>query len=109
MNWQKFFFYDVRSRVSGNPDKSDAGKGQWEMVEKDEEVELSDEKVIGKKSVLVFWKAKGSSLAKTKWVMHEFRLALKSNPSKVNNIYNSIHPPPPPFGFLSHLTFMFDV
>ncbi|BAT84762.1 hypothetical protein LR48_Vigan03g175000 [Vigna angularis] len=84
MNWQRFFFYDVRSRVLGNPEKRDAGKGQWEMVEKDEEVGFSDEQVIAKKSVLVFWKAKGSSLAKTKWVMHEFRLALKSNPSKMS-------------------------
>jgi len=98
MNWQKFFFYNVKGL---NPEKRDAGKGQWEMVEKDEEVEFYDEQLApltAKKSVLVFWKSKGNSLAKTKWVMHEFRLALKSNPSKVNNTTVSIHPPP----FLQH-------
>ncbi|KAK7377643.1 hypothetical protein VNO80_03072 [Phaseolus coccineus] len=84
MNWQRFFFYDVRTHVFENPEKRDAGKGQWKVVEKDQEVEFSAEQVIAKKSVLVFWKAKGNSLAKTNWVMHEFRLALKSHPSKMS-------------------------
>ena len=91
MNWQRFFFYDMRTRAFENSDKRDAGKGQWRVVEKDQEVQFSAEQVIAKKTVLVFWKAKGRSFAKTNWFMDEFRLALKANPSKVHNTTVSIH------------------
>ncbi|CAJ1789505.1 unnamed protein product [Sphenostylis stenocarpa] len=84
MNWQRFFFYDVRTHVFENSDKRDAGKGEWRAVEKDEEVEFPGEQFIAKRNILVFWKARGNSLAKTNWVMHEFRLALKSHPSMMS-------------------------
>ncbi|RDY05846.1 NAC transcription factor 32, partial [Mucuna pruriens] len=81
LNWQRFFFYDTRTRVFENIDKRDAGNGQWRVVEKLQDVELTSKQVIAKRNVLVFWEANGNSFAKTNWVMHEFRLAPKSNQS----------------------------
>jgi len=34
---------------------------------------------------MVFWEAKGNRFTKTKWTMHEFQIATKSNPSLINN------------------------
>ncbi|RDX60807.1 NAC domain-containing protein 41, partial [Mucuna pruriens] len=84
LNWQRFFFYDTRTRVFENPDKRGAGNGQWRVVEKCEDVELPTKlQVISKRNMLVFWEAKGNSFTKTNWAMHEFRLAPKSNQSQM--------------------------
>lgn len=85
LNWQRFVFHDTSSRVFEEPDKRGAGNGQWRMVEKEQEVELSCSKdVVGKKNILAYWETNGDSFTKTNWVMHELLLAQKSNSSPMS-------------------------
>lgn len=90
LNWQRFFFHDLRTRVFDNLNKREAGNGQWRTIEKAQDFELSKEQVVARKNVLAFWEAKGNGFAKSNWVMHEFRLVSKSHPSMVNNTTISI-------------------
>lgn len=84
LNWQRFFFHDLRTRVFENLNKREAGNGQWRTIEKAQDFELSKEQVVARKNVLAFWEAKGNGFAKSNWVMHEFRLVSKSHPSMVS-------------------------
>nr|KYP55875.1 Putative NAC domain-containing protein 94 [Cajanus cajan] len=91
LNWLKFFFYNIGARVFENPDKRVAGNGQWRIMEKDEDFQLPTKlQWIAKRNILVFWEAKGNRFTETNWMMHEFHLAPKSNPSQVNIIINTI-------------------
>ncbi|XP_057423460.1 NAC domain-containing protein 83-like [Lotus japonicus] len=60
-----------------------AGSGQWRVVEKGKDVHIPrNNQVIGKRNTLIFWEVEGVCARRIKWVMHEFRLVLISNPSK---------------------------
>lgn len=87
MNWQSFVFYDTKSRVFEDPEKRGAGNGEWRIVEKGQEFELSNnEDGVGKKNILVFWEANGDCFTKTNWVMHELFLDPKSNSSLMSTL-----------------------
>ncbi|KAK7336121.1 hypothetical protein VNO77_16654 [Canavalia gladiata] len=84
-NDQKFFFYNTRARVFENPDKRDAGSGQWRVVEKGKDIVLPGSKqLFGKRNTLVFWEARGTGFSKSNWLMHEFQLAIQANPCQMS-------------------------
>ncbi|XP_057418911.1 NAC domain-containing protein 83-like [Lotus japonicus] len=86
-NERKCFFYNTMGRDLENLDTRVARSGQWRIIEKDKDVPipLRNNQVIGKRNTLIFWKVQGACFMRTKWVMHEFRLALMANPSKMAN------------------------
>nr|ACU19180.1 unknown [Glycine max] len=86
LNWQRFFFHDLRTCVFDNLNKREAGNGQWRTIEEAQDVELSNDQVVAKRNVLAFWEAKGNGFAKFNWLMHEFRLVSKSLPSMVFSV-----------------------
>ncbi|XP_057423366.1 NAC domain-containing protein 83-like [Lotus japonicus] len=80
----KFFFYNPMKRDLTNLYMRVAGSGQWKVVEKGKDIPIpQNNKVVGKRNTLIFWEAKGVSTRRTNWVMHEFRLVLIDNPSKM--------------------------
>ncbi|XP_057451885.1 NAC domain-containing protein 83-like [Lotus japonicus] len=82
-NERKCFFYNTMGRDLENIDKRVAGSGQWRVIEKGKDVPIPENnEVIGKRNTLNFWKVQGACARRTKWVMHEFRLALVENPAK---------------------------
>ncbi|XP_020228032.1 NAC domain-containing protein 41 isoform X2 [Cajanus cajan] len=81
LNWQKFFFYDPKDRVFENPQKIGAGNGEWRGVERGQQIELSGKEVIAKRNTYVFWEGNGDNFTRTNWLMNEFHLILKSNPT----------------------------
>ncbi|XP_057432041.1 NAC domain-containing protein 83-like [Lotus japonicus] len=85
-NERKCFFYNTRSRDLENIDIRVAGSGQWRVMEKDKYIPIPrNNQVIGKRNTMNFWEVQGVYARRTEWVMHEFRLALIANPSKMEN------------------------
>ncbi|XP_057426204.1 NAC domain-containing protein 83-like [Lotus japonicus] len=85
-NEQKYFFYNTMGRDLENLDMVVVGSGQWRVMEKDKNIPISQHnEVIGKRNTLNFWEVEGECARRTKWVMHEFRLVLISDPSKMIN------------------------
>ncbi|XP_057425729.1 NAC domain-containing protein 83-like [Lotus japonicus] len=61
-----------------------AGSGQWRVMEKWKDVPIpTNKEVIGKRNTLNYWEVQGDYARRTRWIMHEFRLALITNPSKM--------------------------
>ncbi|XP_057432044.1 NAC domain-containing protein 83-like [Lotus japonicus] len=85
-NERKCFFYNTMGRDIENIDLRVAGSGQWRVMEKGKDVPIpQSNQVIGRRNTLNFWEEQGACARRTKWVMHEFRLALIANPSKMAN------------------------
>ncbi|XP_057425731.1 NAC domain-containing protein 83-like [Lotus japonicus] len=85
-NGRKCFFHNTMGRDLQNLDMRVVGNGQWRVIEKGKDVSIpTNNEVIGKRNTLNFWEVQGDYARKTKWVMHEFRLALITNPSKMAN------------------------
>ncbi|XP_057425736.1 NAC domain-containing protein 83-like [Lotus japonicus] len=85
-NERKCFFHNTMGRDLENLDMIVAGSGQWRVMEKWKDVLVpKNNEVIGKKNILNFWEVQGDCARRTRWVMHEFRLALITNPSKMAN------------------------
>ncbi|XP_057452013.1 NAC domain-containing protein 83-like [Lotus japonicus] len=85
-NERKCFFYNTMGRDLENLDIRVAGSGEWRVIEKSKDVHIPrNNKVIGKRNTLNFWEVQGACTRRTKWVMHEFRLTLIANPSKMAN------------------------
>ncbi|XP_057428277.1 NAC domain-containing protein 83-like [Lotus japonicus] len=85
-NERKCFFYNTMGRDLESLDMRDAGSGQWRVVEKGKDIPIPrNNQVIGKRNTLIFWEVQGACARRTKWVMHEFRLVLIANPSKMGN------------------------
>ncbi|XP_057432993.1 NAC domain-containing protein 83-like [Lotus japonicus] len=85
-NERKCFFYNIMGRDFENIDMRSAGSGQWRVMEKDKYVPIPrNNQVIGKRNTLNFWEVQGAYARRTEWVMHEFRLASITNPSKMTN------------------------
>ncbi|XP_057425730.1 NAC domain-containing protein 83-like [Lotus japonicus] len=88
-NERKCFFYNIMGHDLKNLDIRVAGSGQWRVMEKRNDVPISTNKeVIRKRNILNFWDGQGDCARRTKWVMHEFRLALIANPSKIKDAKN---------------------
>ncbi|XP_057452014.1 NAC domain-containing protein 83-like [Lotus japonicus] len=82
-NERKCFFYNTMGRDLENLDIRVAGSGEWRVIEKGKDVLIPrNNQVIGKRNTLNFWEVQEACTRRTKWVMHEFRLALIANPSK---------------------------
>lgn len=85
-NKRKCFFYKNIGELE-NFDMRVVGSGQWRVMEKEKYIPIpQNNQVIGKRKTLNFWELQGACARWTKWVMHEFRLALIANPSKVKSI-----------------------
>ncbi|XP_057432560.1 NAC domain-containing protein 83-like [Lotus japonicus] len=85
-NERKCFFYNTMCRDLENIDVRVAGSGQWRVVEKGKNIPIPQNNlVVGRRNTLNFWEMQGAYARRTKWVMHEFRLALIANPSKMAN------------------------
>ncbi|XP_057440087.1 NAC domain-containing protein 83-like [Lotus japonicus] len=83
-NKRTCFFYNTMGRDLGGLDMRAAGSGQWKVLEKAKNVLIpQNHEVIGKRNTLIFWEVQAACYKRTKWVMHEFRLVLIANPSKV--------------------------
>ncbi|XP_057444015.1 NAC domain-containing protein 83-like [Lotus japonicus] len=86
-NERKCFFYNTMGRNLENIDIRVVGRGQWRVMEKSKDIPIpQNNQVIGKRNTLNFWEVQGAYARRTKWVMHEFRLALIANPSKMINL-----------------------
>ncbi|XP_057451942.1 NAC domain-containing protein 83-like [Lotus japonicus] len=85
-NERKYFFYNTMGRDLESLDMRVAGSGLWKVVEKGKDVLIpQNNEVIGKRNTLIFWEVQGACTRRTKWMMHEFRLVLLANPSKMEN------------------------
>ncbi|XP_057440140.1 NAC domain-containing protein 83-like [Lotus japonicus] len=85
-NERKCFFYNTMGRDLESLDMRFAGSGRWRIVEKGNDISIPrNNYLIGKRNTLIFWEVQGAFSRRTKCVMHEFRLALVANPSKMSN------------------------
>ncbi|XP_057451739.1 NAC domain-containing protein 83-like [Lotus japonicus] len=85
-NERKCFFLNTIGRDLENLDIRVTGNGQWRVIEKGKDVPIPrNNEVIGKRNTLNFWEVQGGCCMRTKWVMHEFCLALIANSSKMSN------------------------
>ncbi|XP_057432043.1 NAC domain-containing protein 83-like [Lotus japonicus] len=85
-NERKCFFYNTMGRDLENTDMRVARNDQWRVIEKNKYVSIPrNNQVIGKRNTLDFWEVQGAYARRTEWMMHEFRLALIDNPSKMAN------------------------
>ncbi|XP_057432780.1 NAC domain-containing protein 83-like [Lotus japonicus] len=85
-NGRKCFFYNTMGRDLENFDVRVVGSGEWRVMEKEKDVHIpQNNQVVGKRNTLNFWEVQGICAKRTKWVMHEFLLALIANPTKSKN------------------------
>ncbi|XP_057435340.1 NAC domain-containing protein 83-like [Lotus japonicus] len=85
-NERKCFFHNIGDRNLESLDIRVVGSGEWRVMEKGKDVPIpQNNEVIGKRNTLNFWEVQGARARRTKWVMHEFRLASVANSSKMAN------------------------
>lgn len=84
---QWFFFSPRQQREArgGRPNRTTAS-GYWKATGSPGYVYSSDNKVIGVKKTMVFYRGKAPTGRKTKWKMHEYRAIQPSNSNQSSSI-----------------------
>ncbi|XP_057425726.1 NAC domain-containing protein 83-like [Lotus japonicus] len=86
-NERKCFFHNTMGHDDlENLDMRVAESGLWKVMEKGKDVPIpTNNEVIGKRNIVNYWEVQGDCARRTRWIMHEFRLASITNPSKKAN------------------------
>ncbi|KAF9601151.1 hypothetical protein IFM89_017056 [Coptis chinensis] len=76
---KEWYFFTPRDRKYPNGSRPNraAGNGYWKATGADRDITTNTKdakKIIGKRKVLVFYVGKSPKGAKTKWIMHEYRV-----------------------------------
>ncbi|CAL0321582.1 unnamed protein product [Lupinus luteus] len=73
---RRYFFSNRKGHVCGNISKVAIGSGYWKSIGKEKQIVSSESRqVIGMRKTLIFSKGKCSNETRTRWFMHELRLA----------------------------------
>ncbi|KAL6349649.1 hypothetical protein AAG906_041055 [Vitis piasezkii] len=67
------------------PKRSVGGDGYWKATGADKEIKFED-RTVGYRKVLVFYRGSVQNGVKTNWIMHEFRVAKHPEPPRISGV-----------------------
>ena len=83
----EWFYFTPRERKYRNgqrPNRS-IGEGYWKATGAEKEIKFED-RTVGYRKALVFYRGSVQNGVKTNWIMHEFRVAKHPEPPRISGV-----------------------